>query len=283
MSSNVNVINSISEMKDYIRSIPKISSVGFIPTMGALHDGHLSLIEQSIKDNDNTIVSIFVNPHQFGNNEDYAIYPRNIDNDLELLSHYNIEAVFIPLENEMYPSGFSTWVTVEKLGDILCGKSRPGHFVGVVTIVCKLINLIKPNYLYLGEKDYQQLFILEKVIEELNYTTQIKRCETIRDSDGLAKSSRNLYLSKEERVSALSIYQSLMMAKQLVEDQVYDVEIIKAKMRKLIIEAGGDVDYIEFINEYTLELENDVSPTSRLLIAVKFGKIRLIDNIKIYS
>jgi pantoate--beta-alanine ligase len=281
MSSSPAVINNLAAMLDYVNIIPTFCNMGFVPTMGCLHDGHLSLIERSIRENENTIVSVFVNPTQFNENEDYNSYPRDIEKDIAVLSGLKVDAIFTPERSEMFPNDFVSWVEVEKYSNMYCGANRPGHFKGVATVICKLLNIIRPNFLYLGEKDFQQLFILEKLLDDLNYRTQVVRCESIRETDGLAMSSRNVGLSYEQRQNATSIYKSLMLAKDLVSKGESDIEPIKAKMTKMIYESGGELDYIEFVNEYTLEVEKLITPCTRVLLAVKYGKTRLIDNYKL--
>jgi len=199
MKDSIRVIDSIQEMREYRSLIYETKNIGFVPTMGYLHEGHLSLVEQSNKESDITIVSIYVNPTQFGENEDLQTYPRDIDRDLDLLCKYNVDAVFYPNNKEMYPEGYLTWVEVEKLSSLYCGRSRPTHFKGVSTIVSKLINIVRPLYLYMGEKDFQQIAVLKKMIEDLNYDTYIRPCPIVREIDGLALSSRNAYLNEKER------------------------------------------------------------------------------------
>jgi pantoate--beta-alanine ligase len=249
--------------------------------MGFLHDGHLNLIKRSIKENKKTIVSIFVNPKQFGQNEDFNNYPRNVDHDLTMLAELKVAAVFLPKTEDIYPSDFDTTVAVDNVSKKYCGKTRPGHFNGVATIITKFLNIIKPDSLYLGIKDFQQLIIIEKMISDLNYSTKIVRCDIVREDDGLAMSSRNKYLHDQERINALCLYHSLVLAKQLVCDGITSIETIKEKMTDLIKRNEGQIDYIAFIDEKNFEDEKSVTKDTRVLLAVKVGRTRLIDNMKI--
>ncbi|MCB5249642.1 MAG: pantoate--beta-alanine ligase [Candidatus Cloacimonetes bacterium] len=275
------VIDSIQEMREYRSLIYETKNIGFVPTMGYLHEGHLSLVEQSNKESDITIVSIYVNPTQFGENEDLQTYPRDIDRDLDLLCKYNVDAVFYPNNKEMYPEGYLTWVEVEKLSSLYCGRSRPTHFKGVSTIVSKLINIVRPLYLYMGEKDFQQIAVLKKMIEDLNYDTYIRPCPIVREIDGLALSSRNAYLNEKERRNALSLYEAQILAKEMIYKGERNIDTVISKMRKLINEKDGRIDYIEFVDPHTLELKADLIGTLRVLMAVYIGKTRLIDNFEI--
>ena len=272
------VIRTITEMNEFALS-NKDKSIGFVPTMGGLHSGHLSLVEKSIRENEVTIVSIFVNPTQFGANEDFDKYPRDMKKDIYLLSDYKVDAVFYPDYEKIYPKNFKTYVEVHDFGKKFCGKSRPDHFRGVATIVCKLLNIIKPNLMYLGEKDFQQVFILERMLIDLNIPTKIKRCSIIRENDGLAMSSRNIYLDITERKKALCLYQSLKLAKKLFKEGETEVEYTRDKMAELIDENDGVIDYIAFVNNVSFHEVNKLSPETRIILAVKIGNTRLIDNI----
>lgn len=272
------VLKSIKEMREYRNNIRQIKNIGFVPTMGCLHEGHLSLVKQCNKESDVTIVSIFVNPTQFGANEDYDKYPRVIEKDLELLSEYDVDAVFCPSDAEMYPEGYSTWVEETVISGKYCGKSRPTHFKGVTTVVSKLIHLVQPHFLYMGEKDYQQIAVLNKMIKDLNIDTCIRPCPIVRESDGLALSSRNRYLADIERADALCLYKSLLIAKELSSNGETKVSVIKEKMMRLINAHHGKIDYIEFLNSKTLELVDAVDHETHVIIAVYIGKTRLIDN-----
>jgi pantoate--beta-alanine ligase len=198
------LITDINEMKKISNNLKKEGkSIGFVPTMGYLHKGHVSLMECSKKENDITVVSIFVNPTQFGKNEDYDKYPRDLERDLKICEEVGVDYVFHPSISQMYPEGYSTYVVMETLVDKLCGKFRPGHFKGVLTVVNKLFNIVKPDRAYFGKKDYQQYIIIKKMVQDLNIDTKVIGCPLIREEDGLALSSRNKYLTEEERKSAL--------------------------------------------------------------------------------
>lgn len=281
MKDSIRIIHSIQEMQEYRKLIGNTKNVGFVPTMGYLHEGHLSLVERSNKESDITIVSIYVNPSQFGANEDLSKYPRDLDRDLDLLGQYNVDAVFYPNNDEMYPSGYLTWIEVEQLSHLYCGYSRPGHFRGVTTIVAKLINIVKPDYMYMGEKDFQQIAVLKQMIRDLNMDTIIRECPIVREADGLAKSSRNVYLSSEERRDALCLYESLLKAKELIFHKETSLWKIKDQMIQHIHSKNGQIDYIEFIHPDTLKVLEKVEDQMRIIMAVYIGKTRLIDNMGI--
>ncbi|OQX70631.1 MAG: pantoate--beta-alanine ligase [Candidatus Cloacimonas sp. 4484_275] len=273
------IITSIEEMKSISGNWK--GKVGFVPTMGYLHEGHLSLVKAARKECETVVVSIFVNPTQFAPNEDLQNYPRDFERDIDLLSSLKVDFVFFPSASEMYPKDFKTWVSVEKITNILCGKSRPTHFRGVTTVVAKLINLVRPNFMYMGEKDFQQIVVLEQMIRDLNFSTKIVRCPLIREKDGLAMSSRNKYLSETERKNALCLYNSLLLAKKEFQNGNKNAADIREKMKLLIEQNGGKTDYIEFVNPQTLETVDELYSGCKALIAVFIGKTRLIDNITI--
>nr|WP_129408700.1 pantoate--beta-alanine ligase [Marinitoga lauensis] len=255
-------------------------SIGFVPTMGYLHKGHLSLVEQARKDNDIVVVSIFVNPTQFGPNEDFDRYPRDLNRDMELLKPYNVDYIFHPDVNEMYSKDHSTYVEEIKLTKVLCGKSRPGHFRGVTTIVTKLFNIIRPTRAYFGQKDAQQFRVLRKMVNDLNMDVEMVEMPIIREEDGLAMSSRNIYLNSEERKQALALSKSLKKAKELYENGERNANIIKAEMRKIFNENPlVKVDYIEIVDEYNLENVNIIENKVLVAVAAFVGKARLIDNV----
>lgn len=248
--------------------------------MGYLHDGHISLVKEAKKRNDIVVVSIFVNPAQFGPKEDLKKYPRDLKRDLKLLSKCNVDAVFYPSANEMYPDGYKTDIEVKGLSDKLCGASRPGHFRGVTTVVAKLFNIVMPDTAYFGEKDFQQLVIIRKMVKDLNMGVKIISMPTIREKDGLAMSSRNSYLSKEEREKALVIYRSLKLAKALVRSGVTDSSRIRSAMLKMMRTAGiSRVDYISICDPETLEEKKKINGKTLIAAAVHIGKTRLIDNV----
>ncbi len=275
------VIDSIDQMKNEIKTLKKQElSIGLVPTMGSLHDGHISLIKKARKENNILIVSIFVNPTQFGPNEDYEKYPRNEQNDLNICKKNNCDYVFLPQKNQIYPDNFLTFVQVEKLGKVLCGKSRPTHFRGVTTILTKLFNIIQPNNAYFGQKDAQQLIVVKKMVEDLNMNINIIGCPTIREKDGLALSSRNLYLNNEERKDALLLYKSLKSAKNLISSGETNTKNIKKEIEKIISSGKNtSIDYIEIVNCKTLEPISKINDITLIAIAVYVGNTRLIDNI----
>lgn len=275
------LISSISKMKD-IRNkfIKEGKSIGFVPTMGYLHKGHLSLVEQARKDNDIVVVSIFVNPTQFGPNEDFDRYPRDLNRDMELLKPYNVDYIFHPDVNEMYLTDHSTYVEETELTKVLCGKSRPGHFKGVTTIVTKLFNIVRPTRAYFGQKDAQQFRVLRKMVNDLNMDVEMVEMPIIREEDGLAMSSRNIYLNSEERKQALALSKSLKKAKELYENGERNPNIIKAEMRKIFNKNPlVKVDYIEIVDEYNLKNVNKIEGKILVAVAAFVGKARLIDNV----
>lgn len=269
----------ISELAQILAlKYPEGATIGFVPTMGYLHAGHLSLVKACKAQCDLTIVSIYVNPSQFGPNEDLAKYPRDTQRDLQLLQELEVDYVFLPTNEMIYPEGYATWVEVSGLSEVLCGAKRPGHFKGVCTIVLKLVNIVRPYYMYMGEKDYQQLTILQTMLKDLNHFTRIIPCPLIREEDGLALSSRNVYLSASERENALSLSKSLFKARQMVEAGEKDPAII-TQMAKELIEAGGlKPDYVEIRDSRDLSPVKEIDSFSRLFLAAFAGKTRLIDN-----
>ena len=256
-------------------------TIGFVPTMGYLHEGHLSLVRAAKRESSIVIVSIYVNPSQFGPQEDYAKYPRDLNRDLELLEKEGVDAVFFPSNENMYPVGYKTWVEVEGWSSLYCGKTRPGHFRGVATVVLKLINIIKPDFMYMGEKDFQQVRILETMLADLHVSTTIRRCPIVREEDGLAKSSRNIYLSQEERSKALVLSNIIKESQQMYFDGSTSVESVIANAKEKVAEVGASLDYIEIIDATSLEPVKSLDDNSRILLAVYIGKTRLIDNAQI--
>ncbi|MDN5354714.1 MAG: pantoate--beta-alanine ligase [Candidatus Cloacimonadota bacterium] len=273
------VLNTVAEMKEITRKYK--GQVGFVPTMGYLHQGHLSLVEAAKKNCDTTVVSIFVNPTQFAPNEDLETYPRNFERDLKFLEELQVDYVFYPTATEIYPKGYKTWVQVEEITQILCGASRPTHFKGVTTIICKLINIVKPDKMFMGEKDFQQLIVLQQMTRDLNFDVEVVGCPIVREADGLAMSSRNEYLSDQDRKRAVCLFQSLQRAQELAQNGQRDVEAIKTAMRRIIENNNGEIDYIEIVDSQTLQKKEKIDKNCRALVAVKYGKTRLIDNLKI--
>lgn len=254
-------------------------TIGFVPTMGCLHDGHLSLIRKARRDADCVVVSIFVNPTQFGPNEDLKKYPRDIKRDLGLLRASGVDIVFTPGIKSLYPDKFSTYVDVEDLTNGLCGASRPGHFRGVTTIVVKLFNIIKPDIAYFGQKDAQQAILIKKMVHDLNMDIKIKIIPIVREKDGLAMSSRNKYLSSHERKKALSLNRSLESAKVLYRKGERDSYKIIKKMQGMIPQNNGTkIDYIDVVDIEDLKPVKRISGKTLVALAVKVGKTRLIDN-----
>ncbi len=272
------IINDINEMLNLGQLWDTGKTIGFIPTMGFLHEGHLSLVAKSNQQCDITIVSIYVNPAQFGANEDLNNYPKDLDRDLTLLENYKVDYVFVPSDATMYPEGYKSWITVYGLSEVLCGMSRPVHFKGVATIVAKLVNIVNPDYMYMGEKDFQQMIILETMLKDLNLHTRIVRCPIIREKDGLAMSSRNKYLSKTERVDALCLSQSLKLANDLYKQGETNPANVKAQIIELIEKANGKKDYVAFVDKDTLAPVKKLDDRTRVIMAVFIGKTRLIDN-----
>lgn len=256
-------------------------TIGFVPTMGALHPGHLSLIKKARRENDVVVVSIFVNPLQFGPNEDYQRYPRPLDADKKLLRKNGCDFLFLPSVKEIYPQAQLTYVNVGKLSDTLCGAFRPGHFRGVATVVAKLFNIILPQRAYFGQKDYQQLKIIEQMTKDLNFPIKIVPCPIVREKDGLALSSRNVYLSPEERKQAAGLFQALQMAKNLITSKkIYNSQAIISEIEKIIKNNPlSRIQYIKVCNPDSLEDIPEIKDKALIALAVWIGKTRLIDNI----
>jgi len=272
------------ELTDFIKQLKKEGkSVGFVPTMGYLHEGHLSLVRCAKNNNDLVVVSIFINPTQFGKGEDYDRYPRDLERDLKLLQKEGVEIVFAPSVEDMYPQGYSTFVEETELSKRWEGEFRPGHFKGVCTVVLKLFNIVKPDRAYFGEKDYQQLKVIQKMVKDLNLDVEIIGCPIVRENDGLAMSSRNTYLSEEERKQATAIYQSFQYAQKLVKEGLKDPrkleEEIKGFLKRFPLIKG--IDYIAVVDPETLEPAQEIKGGERILVAVRMPSARLIDNWKI--
>jgi len=262
------------------RSKQQKKTIGFVPTMGALHIGHLSLIRRARRENDLCVVSIFVNPLQFGPKEDFKKYPRNMKHDALLCRREGVDAVFSPQIKGMYPQGESISVEIRELGTALCGKSRPGHFNGVATVVTKLFNIVDPDIAYFGEKDAQQALIIKRVVEDLNIPVKIRVMPTIREKDGLAVSSRNAYLRDKERENAAILYKSLRSARDAARKGERSSEKIIQRMKKMILQKKGvRIDYISIVDRQSLEPAKSVSKNTMAALAVWVGGTRLIDNI----
>jgi pantoate--beta-alanine ligase len=248
--------------------------------MGALHEGHLSLVQRARADDDTVVVSIFVNPAQFGPSEDYARYPRDPDRDLALLRDVGTDLVFMPPVEEIYPQGFDTYVEVGKLAQVLEGASRPGHFRGVATVVAKLFNIVQPHRAYFGQKDAQQLAVIRRLTRDLGLPVEVVGLPTVREPDGLAMSSRNAFLSPEERKAALVLYRSLEAAQELWRSGVRDASLIRQRMGEVLAgEPLARVDYVSVADAETLEELETVDRPALVSLAVRIGKTRLIDNV----
>lgn len=261
---------------------PAGRSIGFVPTMGALHDGHLSLIRAARRDCAYVLVSIFVNPTQFGPGEDLASYPRTLQEDLLACERVGTDLVFAPPASEMYRPGAVTTVRVSGLTESLCGASRPGHFEGVATVVAKLFNIVMPDRAYFGEKDYQQLVVIRQMVRDLDLPIEIVGCPTVREADGLAMSSRNRYLSVEQRHQALSLCQGLTEARQAAAAGNRDARALCDLVRRHILAAGPiEIDYVSIVDAVSLEALPRVDRPARICAAIRIGACRLIDNMPV--
>jgi pantoate--beta-alanine ligase len=278
-------VTRIGEMKAVVRRWKgEGRTVGFVPTMGFLHEGHLSLVREARRRSGATAVSIFVNPAQFGPHEDFSRYPRDLGRDADLLEKEGIDVLFHPSAEEMYPPGYETYVEVRDLQDRLCGKSRPGHFRGVATIVLKLLNIVEPDLAFFGWKDAQQVLVLRRMAADLDLGTEIVACPLVREPDGLAMSSRNTYLSPDERRAALVLSRSLGEAEKLVAAGERSAEKVIARIRAGIeVEPLARIDYVEAVDMLNLEPVAEIRGDVLIALAVFFGSTRLIDNIRIHA
>ncbi|MCD8777456.1 pantoate--beta-alanine ligase [Mammaliicoccus sciuri] len=275
------VVERIKDMNSIVSQFKSQGkTIGLVPTMGALHDGHLKMMKQSIEENDVTTVSIFVNPLQFGPNEDFDDYPRPFESDLEKLKQIGVDYVFHPTVEEMYPGELEMTITVGRLAQVLEGKKRPGHFDGVVTVVNKLFNIIQPTRAYFGKKDAQQLAIIEKMVEDFNHSIQIVPIDIVREADGLAKSSRNIYLTEEERKEAVHLSKSLALAKKKYDEGERNSDVlIQTITQYLESNVSGDIVEVAIYSYPELEEQHTIEGQIFISLAVKFSKARLIDNI----
>ena len=282
------LIETPEDMREIQCALRGVHSIGLVPTMGALHIGHISLIERSVSENDKTVVSIFVNPIQFDDKKDLDTYPKSFDNDRSLCEKAGVDYIFMPSPAIMYPAGFSTYVEPEDHADVLCGASRPGHFRGVLTVVNKLFNIVAPDRVYFGEKDAQQLFLIRKMVSDLNMPVKIIPCPTVREKDGLAVSSRNTNLSSEERSAASCLAIALDSTQVMLKTadatgtalQPETAENIKAEMKEIIIsEPLAEFEYAEVLDADTFLDVTDKTKNILLALAASFGNTRLIDNI----
>jgi pantoate--beta-alanine ligase len=272
------IAKSIAEMKAARIKIP--GSIGFVPTMGYLHEGHRSLVKQARAENSIVVVSIFVNPTQFGPTEDFKTYPRDTERDLAMLRKEKTDIVFMPSPEEMYPDRFSSWVDIEKVTDPLEGSYRPGHFRGVATVVAKLFNIVEPARAYFGQKDAQQVLVIKKMVADLNMNLEVIVSPTIRESDGLAMSSRNIYLNPQERQAATVLFKALTLTQNLFKKGERDAETVRQQMTSLISqEPLAKIEYVSIADTDTLEELSKIDRSALASLAVRIGKTRLIDNV----
>ncbi len=272
------VVEKISEMRRLRQRLAE--PVGLVPTMGYLHEGHLALVRQARTENSSVVVSIFVNPTQFGPQEDFKQYPRDLQRDLALLEMEKTDIVFMPSVSEMYPAQFNSWVEVGKVTERLEGATRPTHFRGVTTVVAKLFNIVEPTRAYFGQKDAQQLLVIKKMVADLNMNLEVVAVPTVREPDGLAMSSRNIYLNPQQRQAALVLYQALSLAQELWAQGEDGAERIRQEMTALIKKQPlAAIDYVSIADTETLDELDTVKPPALVSLAVRIGKTRLIDNV----
>jgi pantoate--beta-alanine ligase len=275
------VVTKINDLKREITDEKQqMKKIGFVPTMGYLHEGHKKLLEHARKDNDIVVLSIFVNPLQFGPNEDLESYPRDIKRDETVAKEAGVDYLFYPTVHEMYPNEVTVKAVVQRRTDVLCGKQRPGHFDGVATVLTKFFNIVTPDKVYFGMKDAQQAAIVDGVISDFNFPIELIKVETVREKDGLAKSSRNVYLLEEERNEAKELYRSLQLAKEAIQSGEKNPDIIRSMVTKHLSQStSGEIDYVEIYQYPELTPLKELNGTIIIAIAVKFKKARLIDNI----
>jgi pantoate--beta-alanine ligase len=280
----VEIIAKISAVKEAIQNHKSSEkSIGFVPTMGFLHEGHLSLVRESLRQTDITVVSIFVNPTQFGPDEDFQDYPRDLKKDSAILEELGVDIVFVPDYQEMYPEGFKTFVEVMDLQDNFEGRSRPGHFKGVCTVVLKFFEIVNPDVAYFGQKDAQQAVIVKKMVHDLNLDVKIQVLPTVREKDGLALSSRNVYLTKGQRKAALCLVKSLREADRMIKSGQQDSLAIKSEMKRLIeAEPLARLDYLAVVDLENLDPLDKIEGEALIAVAVFFGNVRLIDNVIVH-
>ncbi|HPY77023.1 MAG TPA: pantoate--beta-alanine ligase [Anaerohalosphaeraceae bacterium] len=276
------IITTIAAMRQKIKAARFAAKfIGLVPTMGALHAGHGSLISRAVEECDLVVVSIFVNPTQFGPGEDLGRYPRNLEQDRNYCQKLGAHLIFAPMNEEMYPQEQYAWVEVEKLTKGLCGLHRPGHFRGVATVCLKLFNIVQPDFAYFGQKDAQQAAVIERMVRDLNLPLEIRVSPIIRDKDGLALSSRNQYLSKEERKKALCLYRSLEKCRDLVAGGLQNTTAICREMEVFFQQPGVTLEYIEIVDPNTLEKLSEIKTEALIAVAARVGTTRLIDNLRI--
>ena len=275
------VVETIEAVREEVSAARKKGrKIGLVPTMGAFHRGHISLIERAVKDCDFVVVSIFVNPTQFGPGEDFEKYPRSFDADLQMCREAGIDLVFAPGTEQMYQTENLTWVNVEKLTEQLCGRFRPGHFRGVTTVCAKLFNIVQPDIAFFGQKDAQQAIVIKRMVADLNMPLKFVICPTVRDSDGLALSSRNQYLTQQQRKDAALIYKSLQKCREMIDAGVTNTKEVITQMREVLNQAPSiNVEYVSIVDAETLQGLDHVTGKILAAVAVKIGPARLIDNI----
>ncbi|MEH7466641.1 pantoate--beta-alanine ligase [Priestia megaterium] len=275
------VITTIKDMQQEMKKEKQLGrSIGFVPTMGYLHEGHATLLGAARTENEVVVLSIFVNPTQFGANEDFDTYPRDFERDERVAKEANVDYLFYPSVEEMYKSSRSVAITVTDRVDVLCGQKRPGHFDGVATVLTKLFHIVTPDRAYFGKKDAQQVAVVDGLIEDFNFPVELRAVDTVREADGLAKSSRNVYLTDKEREEAPVLFKSLQSALQLLESGEKQVEILKETIRKEIEQyTSGKVDYIEVYTYPELKTIKQTAGKIIIALAVQFSKARLIDNV----
>ena len=273
------VVGTIKEVRELVKEWKKNGeTVGFVPTMGYLHEGHGSLITKARENNDKVVVSIFVNPMQFGPTEDLDSYPRDLEKDSKFCESLGADLIFHPEPEEMYHEDFSSYVDMSVLTEELCGLSRPVHFRGVCTVVTKLFNIVQPDNAYFGQKDAQQLAIIKHMVQDLNMDINVVGCPIVREEDGLAKSSRNTYLSPEERKAALILSKTVKLAKELIDAGEKDADVVVAKMKENIeTEPMAKIDYVKAVNGLTMQQQKEIKAPMLIAMAVYIGKTRLID------
>ena len=279
------VTTTIESVRSLVRAAHgRGERIGLVPTMGALHVGHVSLIEAAVKNGDFVVVSIFVNPTQFGPGEDFEKYPRPLEADLEICKKAGVDVVFAPTPEQMYPSENLTWVNVEKLTEPLCGRNRPGHFRGVTTVCAKLFNIVAPDVAYFGQKDGQQAIVIQRMVADLNMPLEIVVCPTVREPSGLAVSSRNQYLSEQQKKDATSIYGSLQECRRMIETGVANARQIITRMQEILQQVPSiEIEYVSIVDAGTLKDIEAISGKVLVAVAVKIGPARLIDNIMVDS
>lgn len=280
MQNEMKLVHTVNEARSVIKEWKKEGlTVGLVPTMGYLHEGHKSLIDRAVKENDRVVVSIFINPIQFGKNEDFSVYPRDLKSDLELCENAGANLIFNPEPSEMYAPDFSTYVDAGSPSNELCGKSRPIHFRGVCTVVSKLLHIATPDRAYFGQKDAQQIAVIRRMVRDLNIDSEIIGCPIVREKDGLAKSSRNVYLNPDERKAATILHKALTKGEEMVKSGEKDCSKIIAEVSRIIeTEPLAKIDYVQVVSFPEIEVVDKINGPILTAVAVYIGKTRLIDN-----